>query len=45
MRIRAVVAEKPLDGHPSNTVTIQELELDHNLREKEVLVRVVACAV
>jgi aryl-alcohol dehydrogenase len=45
MRIRAAIAEKPIDGNRSNTVTIQELELDDNLREKEVLVRVVACAV
>jgi aryl-alcohol dehydrogenase len=45
MKIRAAVAEKSVYGDPSNTVTIQELELDDSLREKEVLVRVVACAV
>src|SRR5262245_34640096 len=40
MRIRAAVVESK--GGPPN---IQELELDDNLQSKEILVRVVACAI
>ncbi|WP_199255921.1 NAD(P)-dependent alcohol dehydrogenase [Mycolicibacterium mengxianglii] len=40
MRIRAAVAESP--GAP---MTIEDVELDDQLRDKELLVRVVACAI
>jgi aryl-alcohol dehydrogenase len=44
MKIRAAVAEKN-EGQIPTALQVQDLELDDNLHEKEVLVRVVACAV
>jgi len=44
MKIRAAVAEKQ-DMETPKGLQVQYLELDDNLHEKEVLVRVVACAV
>jgi aryl-alcohol dehydrogenase len=44
MKIRAAVAEKH-EGQIPMALQVQDLELDDNLHEKEVLVRVVACAV
>ena len=45
MNIQAAVFEAPSQGGPPSKSTIQNLELDDHLLEKEILVRVVACAV
>ena len=47
MKIRAAVAEKQDQVHTQNPahLQVQDLELDDNLHEKEILVRVIACAV